>query len=464
MIGRLVNRRYRITRLIDKGGMGAVFQALDTKLDRTVAIKFIVGDVAKVSSLTDRFLREQKAAASIDSPYIAMMLDAGNDDESGAPFMVMEYLEGEDLRGVLQRLVYLPPPVVLRIAAQACRGLVRVHEARIIHRDIKPGNLFLASRKGEDTVRAKLLDFGVAKLRMDLGEQGEVGDPTRTGIMIGSPRYMAPEQARGSKAIDHRADIWSLGVVMYQALAGRTPSHDCEALAEILIATCTEPPQPIQEIAPWVSPEIAAIVHGALRLSPDERFQSAEQMLDAILPLLPGGPDGTEINTGMLVAVSKEERAHVSPSKGAPPSVLSRSVTPVQNRVAPASQRGSTRILLIEDNEMNMDMLSRRLRKKGYEVLCAVDGETGVAMGRSERPALILMDVGLPGMDGWEATQQLRASPETRNIPIIALTAHATGPDREKALEVGCDDYETKPVEFTRLLGKIEALLAARNR
>jgi two-component system, cell cycle response regulator DivK len=113
---------------------------------------------------------------------------------------------------------------------------------------------------------------------------------------------------------------------------------------------------------------------------------------------------------------------------------------------------------------MNMDMLSRRLRKKGYEVLCAVDGETGVAMGRSERPALILMDVGLPGMDGWEATQQLRASPETRNIPIIALTAHATGPDREKALEVGCDDYETKPVEFTRLLGKIEALLAARNR
>lgn len=121
-----------------------------------------------------------------------------------------------------------------------------------------------------------------------------------------------------------------------------------------------------------------------------------------------------------------------------------------------------TKILLVEDNEMNRDMLSRRLVRKSYEVLVAVDGRESVEMARSETPDLILMDMSLPVMDGWEATRQLKASPETQAIPIIALTAHAMLGDREKAMEAGCDDYDTKPVELPRLLGKIEALLGER--
>ena len=117
------------------------------------------------------------------------------------------------------------------------------------------------------------------------------------------------------------------------------------------------------------------------------------------------------------------------------------------------------RILLVEDNEMNRDMLSRRLIRKKYEVLVAVDGGEGVAMARSEAPDLILMDMSLPVIDGWEATRQLKANPETKAIPIIALTAHAMSGDREKAMEAGCDDYDTKPIELPRLLTKIEALL-----
>ena len=117
------------------------------------------------------------------------------------------------------------------------------------------------------------------------------------------------------------------------------------------------------------------------------------------------------------------------------------------------------RILLVEDNEMNRDMLSRRLARKEYEVLVAVDGKEGVEMAGSEAPDLILMDMSLPVMDGWEATRQLKASPETKAIPIIALTAHAMSGDREKAIEAGCDDYDTKPIELTRLLAKMEALL-----
>ena len=117
------------------------------------------------------------------------------------------------------------------------------------------------------------------------------------------------------------------------------------------------------------------------------------------------------------------------------------------------------KILLVEDNEMNRDMLSRRLVRRGYDVDIAVDGEQGLAMARSTPPALILMDMSLPGVDGWEATRQLKTMPETRGVPVIALTAHAMAGDREKAIAAGCDDFDTKPVELPRLLAKIEALL-----
>lgn len=133
---------------------------------------------------------------------------------------------------------------------------------------------------------------------------------------------------------------------------------------------------------------------------------------------------------------------------GAPPRIVS-----TKDKV------GMSKILLIEDNEMNRDMLSRRLARKGYDVILAVDGRQGVDMARSERPDLILMDMSLPVMDGWEASRTLKADGETRAIPIIALTAHALSEDRQSALDAGCDDYDTKPVDLKRLLGKMEALL-----
>ena len=122
----------------------------------------------------------------------------------------------------------------------------------------------------------------------------------------------------------------------------------------------------------------------------------------------------------------------------------------------------AAKILLVEDNEMNRDMLSRRLQRRGYEVVTAVDGENGLTMTKTEIPALVLMDMSLPGLDGWEATRQIKADPATRAIPVIALTAHAMAGDREKALAVGCDDFDIKPIDLDRLLGKIEALLGGK--
>jgi CheY-like chemotaxis protein len=120
------------------------------------------------------------------------------------------------------------------------------------------------------------------------------------------------------------------------------------------------------------------------------------------------------------------------------------------------------KILLVEDNEMNRDMLARRLQRRGFEVIMAVDGQQGVSMAQTEAPNLILMDMSLPVLDGWEATRQLKAAPDTQSIPIIALTAHAMASDREKALDAGCDDYDTKPIEMPRLLAKLEALLTGK--
>jgi two-component system cell cycle response regulator DivK len=127
-----------------------------------------------------------------------------------------------------------------------------------------------------------------------------------------------------------------------------------------------------------------------------------------------------------------------------------------------AFPKAMPKILLVEDNEMNRDMLSRRLQRKGYEVVLALDGQNGVEMTQTQAPELVLMDMSLPVLDGWEATRRLKADPATRHIPVIALTAHAMSSDREKAIEAGCDDYDTKPVELTRLLAKIEALLRGR--
>jgi serine/threonine-protein kinase len=309
VIDEVVGQKYRIVRLLGAGGMGSVYEAVEVSGGRRVALKVITAESARNETAMGRFAREAKAATTIDTPHIVKVLDAGVDEAKNLPYLVMEYLDGEDVHQLIKRLGPLAPELALRITAQACLGLMKAHEARIIHRDIKPANFFLAREGGARIV--KLLDFGIAKIAHDPADsKAETAGLTRTGSMLGSPLYMSPEQARGVKDLDRRADIWSLGVVLYQALTGRTPHRDTDALGELIIAICTEDPPTIQELAPWVPPEIVAVAGGAMRVEPGERYQTAGAMLEAMKPLLPGG---WAIDDSMFTPLAEAERARVAP-------------------------------------------------------------------------------------------------------------------------------------------------------
>ncbi|NUQ73832.1 MAG: serine/threonine protein kinase [Polyangiaceae bacterium] len=309
MIEPSLRGKYRTTRLLGEGGMGSVFEAEDTTTGARIALKVMRADIAKSTVFMARFEREVRASQAIRTPYIVEVLDAGTDERSGEPFMAMELLEGEDLKHVLRRTGPLHPMVALKIAAQACLGLQAAHEQRIVHRDIKSANLFLAKRPGGERI-VKLLDFGIAKEKLDKEMHAETAGLTRTGNMLGSPLYMSPEQVRGHKSIDHRADLWSLGIVLYEALAGRTPHQDAETLGELIITICSELPRPVQEFSPWVPPSIAAILAGAIRFDPAERFPTAAAMFEAMAPLLQGD---LTITDEMLRPLTEEERSHIAP-------------------------------------------------------------------------------------------------------------------------------------------------------
>jgi serine/threonine-protein kinase len=301
--------KYRTTRLLGEGGMGSVFEAEDTTTGARIALKVMRPEIAKSSVFMARFEREVRASQAIRTPYIVEVLDAGTDDRSGEPFMAMELLEGEDLKQLLRRTGPVHPVVALKIAAQACLGLHAAHEQRIVHRDIKSANLFLTRRPGGERI-VKLLDFGIAKEKLDKEMHAETAGLTRTGNMLGSPLYMSPEQVRGHKSIDHRADLWSLGIVLYEALAGRTPHQDAETLGELIITICSELPRPVQDFSPWVPPSIAALLAGAIRFDPAERFQSAAAMFEAMRPLL---QDDLTITDDMLRPLTSQERSFVAP-------------------------------------------------------------------------------------------------------------------------------------------------------
>ena len=291
--------------------MGVVCEAVHEATGRRVALKIIRDSEAfgeERDAWLARFKREARAAGTIDTPHITQVFDAATDEATGQPFIAMELLEGHDLSRTLKKLGPLPPQVALKVIAQACLGLERAHLAGVIHRDIKPGNIFLSEgHAGRITV--KLVDFGIAKVIAD-DPSGDTAELTQTGSLLGTPTYMSPEQAKGLKDIDHRADLWALGVVMYKALSDMVPHPKREGLGQLIVSICTENAPPIQDRAPWISPDIALILDRALQIDPKLRFQDAYELREALEKLL---PDGLELHADDLRGLTDDERATAAP-------------------------------------------------------------------------------------------------------------------------------------------------------
>ena len=304
--GRILDRKYALGRLLGKGGMGEVYEADHLGTGRRVAVKLIRGRALSLGAEAEsRFRREARAAAATRSPHIVEILDSGEDAETGDLYLVMEHLRGEDLQRLLDRVGPLVPEVALRITAQALLGLVKLHEAGTVHRDVKPANLFLA--RGDDgAITVKLLDFGIAKVTHEPLRAALTAGLTRADGMLGSPLYMSPEQMANSKAVDGRTDLWSLGSALYCALAGRAPLQHVENVFELLPAIRAGGAPPLRDRAPWVSAAMAEVVQRALAVDPSRRYPSAAAMLDALRPLLPGGHS---LREEMLGGIPPEVRA-----------------------------------------------------------------------------------------------------------------------------------------------------------
>ena len=282
LVGKTVSDRYRITALIGAGGMGAVYEAEHTGIGKKVAIKFLTREAAKENTVASRFAREARAASAIESEHIVTVFDAGTDD--GLPYIAMELLRGEDFGARIRRLGKIPQEQAVHVIAQVLRGLADAHEAGIIHRDLKPDNVFLVDKRGDSSF-VKIVDFGVSKF----DRPGMSTAPlalTQKGTVVGTPYYMAPEQAQAAPDLDARADLFSVGAMLFEALAGRPP-HMGSTYEAVIVSICMNDSPDLRTLVPEISPGLARFVARALARDRKSRFSSARQMLVALAEFAP---------------------------------------------------------------------------------------------------------------------------------------------------------------------------------
>ncbi len=276
--GQVVGGKWRVVRVIGRGGMGAVYEAQNIAIGKRAALKFIDAEYARREDVASRFRQEAEAASLVESAHIVEVFDSGTTEE-GIPYIVMELLRGEDLRTRLRRVGKLPASDAVHIIGQVLRGLHRAHEAGIVHRDLKPDNVFLLDRD-DDSLFVKLVDFGISKITRPRVLAGD-GPITSQGVVLGTPAYMSPEQTRGLADVDARTDLWAAGAILFECLVGRAPFAG-EFYESLVVAVCTTEAPSLTDLDPTISPALAGIVRRALARDRALRYQSAAQFLDAL--------------------------------------------------------------------------------------------------------------------------------------------------------------------------------------
>ena len=281
--GRVIDDKYRIRRVIGRGGMSVVAEAEDLLHGRNVAVKFLRTDVARALAAESRFFREARLAARLMSKHTCRVTDAGV-WESG-PYLVLELLQGRTLSQELRVRNTLTEPEACEVILQACDALAEAHSLGIVHRDVKPGNFFMCALP-QGQLHVKVLDFGVAKIPASVVTRHGEGSLTDGNTLIGTPSYVSPEQLQNSKIVDARTDIWGLGVILYEMIAGEPPFRD-PWVPRMLVKIAREPHVPLSELCPGVAPEIDRIVQRCLAKNPADRFSGAAELGLALCDLAP---------------------------------------------------------------------------------------------------------------------------------------------------------------------------------
>ncbi|MGK3984291.1 serine/threonine-protein kinase [Sorangium sp. So ce136] len=346
--GQVLAGKYRVERVIGAGGMGVVVAATHLQLEERVAIKLLLPAAARSRTLAERFVREARAAVKVKSEHVARVTDVGT-LESGTPYMVMEFLAGSDLSDALRTGGPIPPQAAVEYVLQACEALAEAHAAGIVHRDLKPANLFL-TRRADGSPCVKVLDFGISKVATG-GADPRITD---TKAVMGSPLYMSPEQLKSSRDVDARTDIWSLGVILFELLAGEPP-FDGATMPQLCVAIMQGVPRPLAAFRADVPPALEAVVLRCLEKTPERRFRDIGELAEALAPFAAG-----------RARISIDRISGISRSSGPP-------------RPALASGSGMTAPTLVGTSPSWSGTVMRRKRPVGLAVALAGIGVSLVA-------------------------------------------------------------------------------------
>lgn len=341
-VGKTVAEKYKLLRLLGAGGMGAVYEAENSWTQKRVALKLMLSDVAKNPDLSARFLREARAASRIEHPNVVQVLDMGQDTD-GALFIVQEFLKGHDLRRLLDERQSLPPKEAVELIVPVMSALVAAHRHKIVHRDVKPENVFLVKSAG--TMVPKVIDFGIAKM-----DEWPTGSLTKSGAAIGTPWYFSPEAARGER-VDAQSDVWAVGIMLYEMLAGRCPWKTDTTYNALLFEIASAEIPRLDTISPKVPKALADVVHGALERDRTARYRTMGQFLSALLdcPLedpgwrktLRGSHETAMEKLGDTDPEDAFGNADTADVKAPPPSAMTPD-TPVVAGVGPRTTLGQT--------------------------------------------------------------------------------------------------------------------------
>ncbi len=437
----VIGGKYRLLRRLAGGGMGAVWLAKHETLDAEVAVKLMSPQLTDTPTAMSRFEREAKASAQLKSPHIVKVQDYGIEDET--PFMVMEALDGEDLGERLNRVGRMPIADVAVLTTQIAKALRVAHEAGIVHRDLKPSNIFMAREGGDEIV--KLLDFGIARetrtqLVKDPGRAPRelVEERTGSGVVLGSPHHMSPEQAHGEK-VDHRSDLWSLGVVLFRALTGRRP-FEGEAMTVVMLAVVSRPIPRATEVCPDLPADLDRFFARALSRDLGQRFDSAMDMAAALTAISKGespdpwlrgrsgeptllgrGPDEVTLDAVAGITPGSLPRAPAASSadKQAPDATGSREFSAVTTGLgsSPSKRSGALRWAPLLAVILAIGGLGFYLGKVGTEPTTASE-----ASKTSEAPAAPAPSTGLTAIvtPATSATQRSEASASSAPAPTVS--------------------------------------------